>query len=147
MICIKSKENKFFNQVLKNQDVFSKIKLRKAKGDSSKKTLIIIYRKEYEKTKFNKDSVNVPLINPSIEKISMELELNDIFILIVLINSEKEMFLLKRLCPNVLIANVILEFKSKIILTIENEKFIKIPKYNNFYYKAKRVFYFMISNM
>ena len=64
IICINNKENKFFNQVLKNQDVASKVKLKKAKGESSTKTLIIIYLKEYENTKFNNESVNVPFINP-----------------------------------------------------------------------------------
>ena len=77
----------------------------------------------------------------------MEFELIDIFVLIVLINSEKQMFLLKRSFPKARIAKVILEFKSKIISTIKNEKFIKIPKYNNFYYKTKRVFNSIISNM
>ena len=108
MICINNKENKFFNQVLKNQDVESSVKLRKAKGERYTKTLTIIYLKEYENIKFTKETVNVPLINPSNEKISMELELIAIFVLIVLINSEKQISLFKIFSPKALMDNVIL---------------------------------------
>ena len=64
IIWIKSKENKFFAQVLKNQLEFVRDKDKNAKGASKINTLIITYLKEYEKTKFNKDKVRVPLINP-----------------------------------------------------------------------------------
>lgn len=115
---------------MKNQEVASKVRLKKAKGDNNTKTLIIIYLKEYEKTRFSKESVNVPFINPSIEKISIEFELMDIFVLIVFISPENDICFPKRFSPKVLIANEILEFKSKIIVIIKNEKFIKIPKNN-----------------
>ena len=64
------------------------------------------------------------------EKISIEFEFIEILEFILIINSEKQMELLKRFSPRVLIDKEILEIKSKNNVKIENEKFINIPKYN-----------------
>ena len=61
------------------------------------------------------------------EKIFKELEFIAIFVFIVLINSEKHISLSKRLSPISLIAKETLEFKSKTISKIKNEKFMQIP--------------------
>ena len=71
--------------------------------------------------------LRVLFINPSIEKIFKELEFIAIFVFIVLINSEKHISLSKRLSPISLIAKETLEFKSKTISKIKNEKFMQIP--------------------
>ena len=113
MICINNKENKFLSQDLKNQDVVSKINDKIAKGVSKIKILIITYLKEYVKTKFNKDIVIEDFIKPSNEKTSREEALTEIVLFISSINSEKQMFLLNRFSPILLIARVILENISK----------------------------------
>lgn len=69
-------------------------------------------------------------IIPFMEKISIEFEFIEILEFILIINSEKQMELLKRFSPRVLIDKEILEIKSKNNVKIENEKFINIPKYN-----------------
>ena len=94
--CINSKENKLRSHDLKNHEVESKLSDRNAKGASKTKTFIIIYLKEYEKTKFSKDKLNVLFINPSIEKIFREDVSIETLVLIVLINSEKLIFLLNK---------------------------------------------------
>ena len=80
----------FLIQDLKNQDVESKQRDKKAKGDNNTKTLIIIYLKEYEKIKLNNEKLRVPFMNPSSEKISIEEVFTEILELIVVINEEKE---------------------------------------------------------
>ena len=115
MIWINNKENKFFNQDLKNQDVESRINDKIAKGVSKIKILTIIYLKEYVKTRFSNDIVSEDLINPSKEKTSREEESTEIVLLISKINSEKQIFLLNNSSPILLIARVIVENKSKII--------------------------------
>ena len=68
------------------------------------------------------------LIRPSTENIFKELVSIATFVFIVLINSEKQISLLNRFLPRLLIAKEILEFKSSIISTIKNEKFIQLAK-------------------
>lgn len=136
---MRSNENKFLSQILKNIFVESKVKLKKENGDINTKTLIITYRKEYEKTKFNRDNVKVLFIKPSIEKIFKELVLIDILVLIFVINSEKQIFLLNKDSPKFLIAREILEFNSKISFTKKNEKFMLIPNIINLKIKLKGV--------
>ena len=69
IICINKSENKFLNQALQNQLLEFKHKDKIAKGVRRAKTFIIIYLKEYEKTKLRREKVNVDFIKPSIEKI------------------------------------------------------------------------------
>lgn len=81
--------------------------------------------------------LKVPLINPSREKISIELVSIEILVFIVEINSEKQIFLLNKFSPRDLIARETLEFKSKINSNIEKEKFIAIPNKINLIIKLK----------
>ena len=111
--CINNRENKFRNQDLKNQEVEYNELDNIAKGVIKTKTLIKTYRKEYEKTKFNKDADIIPLIRPSNEKISIEEVLIEILLLISNINSEKQIFLLNKFSPKFQIARDILEKISK----------------------------------
>ena len=111
--CINNKENKFLSQDLKNQDVVSKINDKIAKGVSKIKILIITYLKEYVNTKFSKEIVREDFIRPSNEKTSREEVLTEIVLFISSINSEKQMFLLNRFSPILLIARVILENMSR----------------------------------
>ena len=66
-----------------------------------------------EKTKFNKETEIILLINPSKEKTSIEEISTEIFLLISKISSEKQIFLLKRSSPKFLIAKETLEKISK----------------------------------
>lgn len=118
---MKSKENKFLSHVLKNHEVESKQRDKKANGESNINILTIIYLKEYEKIRFNKDKLKVPLINPSIEKISIDEFSIVTYVLILLINSEKEIGELKMFFPKSWMARVILAVRSSIIWTIEKE--------------------------
>lgn len=52
--CIRSRDRKFLNQVLKNQEVLWFINDKNAKGDNNINNLTIMYLSEYEKSKFNK---------------------------------------------------------------------------------------------
>ena len=119
MIWINNKENKFFNQDLKNQDVESRINDKNAKGVSKIKILTIIYLKEYVKTRFSNDIVREDFINPSKEKTSMDDVSIEMLLLISKINSAKQIFLLNKFSPIPLIARVILETKSKRISIIK----------------------------
>ena len=69
--CNKSKDKRVLSQILKNQEVELFNKVRSAKGANKTNTLTIIYLKEYEKIRFNKDKLRVPFIKPSIENISI----------------------------------------------------------------------------
>ena len=83
--------------------------------------------------------LKVPLINPSMEKILREFVSIAILVLIVLINSEKQIFLLNKFDPKALIASDTLEFKLRIISKRKKEKFIQIPHKINFIIKLKGV--------
>ena len=131
IICIKSKENKFLNQDLKNQDVEVKEFDNIAKGAIKIKILIKIYLNEYEKTKPKRDVEIKPFINPSNVKISIEDVSIEIFELIFKINSEKQIFLLNKFSPKSLIAKEILENISKNWPNKKYEKFIQIPQIIN----------------
>lgn len=122
-----NKANRFLAQALKNQLVEFKVRDKIAKGESRIKTFIIIYLSEYEKTKFSKEILKVPLIRPSKEKMSIELVLIDILLFIVVINSEKHTDFPNKFSPNPLSASDILEFKSNIKEIIKKEQFIAIP--------------------
>ena len=113
IIWINNKENKFLNHDLKNQEVELKEFDKIAKGAIKTKTFIKTYLNEYEKTKFNKEKEITLLIKPSIEKISIDEVSTEIFVLIFKINSEKQICLLNKSSPKLLIAKEILENKSK----------------------------------
>ena len=132
---INSREKILRSQDLKNQEVLFKHKDKIAKGDIKIKTFIIIYLKEYDRTRLKSDNVSVPLIRPSIVKILIEEEEMEILVFIVFINSEKQIFLLNKFSPKFLIAKEILEFKSNNKSNKKNEKFIKIPNIINFIIK------------
>ena len=107
IIWIKSREKRFLIQVLKNQLVEFRQRERNANGESSINIFIIIYRREYEKIRFNNESLRVLWIKPSTEKISKELVFTDIFEFIKLINSEKHIFFPKSVSPWARIASEI----------------------------------------
>ena len=110
-ICKASKEKKILNQDLKNQDVEFRLKDRNAKGAIKTNTFIIIYRKEYEKTKLNNESVKIAFNRPSKENILIEDVSIDKEELILKINSWKEIFLWNKFSPNCKIADVIDELR------------------------------------
>ena len=112
-------ENKFLNQALKNQEVEFNDKDKIAKGERRAKIFIIIYLKEYEKTRLSKETLKVDFIKPSIEKIFVTIESIPIQELILLIKDEKQISVLKRFSPKFLIAKVILEERSKICSNIK----------------------------
>lgn len=118
---------KFLIQVLKNQLEEFKHNDNIEKGASKIRTFNITYLNEYERTKFNKEIDKVLFIKPSMENTFSEFVFNEIFELIIVINSEKHVCFPVNSCPKLCIANEIFEFKSKIIVITKKEKFIKIP--------------------
>lgn len=71
-ISIRSNAMKLFNQDLKNTEVLGVDKDKKANGEINMKTLIIIYRTEYEKMMLKKLTEKISFKTPSIEKILVE---------------------------------------------------------------------------
>lgn len=108
------RENKFLNHALKNQEVEFKDNDKIAKGVSKANTFNIIYRKEYEKTKLSKETVNVDFIKPSTEKTFIVLVSIPIVELILFIREEKQISELNISSPKFLIDNVIFEATSNI---------------------------------
>lgn len=107
--CIISREIKLFSHVLKNHEVEWFINVKNAKGVNNKKTLTIIYLREYEKSKLNKLIETKLLIKPLKEKILKVVSLVEIVELIFWINDEKDIFLLKIPSPISLIDEEISE--------------------------------------
>ena len=104
IIWINNKENKFFAHILKKLEVLFRDKDKIAKGASKANTLIIIYLKEYDKVNPKREKDKVPLISPSKEKIFKEDVFNARVEFILVINSEKQIFLLKIFSPTFFIA-------------------------------------------
>ena len=132
IICINNNEKIFLSQDLKNQEVELSELDNIANGQIRTNTFINTYLKEYENTKFNKEKERMLFINPSIEKISKDELLIDILLFIVKISSEKQIFLLNKFSPKVLIDSEILKIKSKNSDNKKYEQFIQIPHIINF---------------
>jgi len=77
--CKINKENKHFDHDLKIQEVDELIKLKMAKGESKIKIWTRIFLSEYVKSRLTKPTLIKLFIIPSIENISREVSLNDIF--------------------------------------------------------------------
>ena len=90
--CISNSENKFLNHILKNHDVLSKHLDKIAKGERRTNTFIITYLSAYTETKFIKDKLIVPFINPSAEKIFKEPSIIFKFLFTDVIKLEKLIF-------------------------------------------------------
>ena len=100
-------EKIFLIHALKNQEVLFKIRDKNAKGVSKIKIFKVMYLNEYVKTRFNKEAVNVVLIRPLRENISIEDVLKALKLFKLKINSEKQIFLPNRSSPILLIASEI----------------------------------------
>lgn len=112
--CNKSSENNDLNHALKNQAVELLINERIENGVINNKTLIITYRNEYENNKLINPNEVKDLINPLNEKTLNVCSLIKLTALIFLINSVKQIFILKIFSPISLMANESKELKSKI---------------------------------
>lgn len=106
--CNNSKDKKFLNQVLKNQDVVTLINDSIANGDNNIKTCIIMYLKEYENSKFiNPIEIN-PFIIPSNENSVKVLSTDKAFVFSI--KELKEIFRLNNSLPISFIPSEIREF-------------------------------------
>ena len=104
-------ERKILNQDLKNHELETLIKVSKAKGVSRARTFIMIYLREYEKSKLIK-LAEIKLFNsPSNENTLREEESTFITEFKFSIKFEKQIFSPKIFCPISLIASVIREVK------------------------------------
>ena len=81
--------------------------------------------------------LKVPFIKPSKEKILREFVSMAILVLIVLINSEKQMSFWNKVSPKLRIASEMLEFMSTTNSIKKKEKFIAIPNKINLMRKLK----------
>ena len=91
--------------------MFSNINDKKANGVSKINIFTIIYLNEYVKTKFKSEVEIVAFIIPSREKIFNVELLSEENLFISEINSEKQIFLLNKFSPILLIAKVIFDVK------------------------------------
>lgn len=133
----KSKENRFLNHALKNQLVLERIRDKKAKGVIKMKTFIKIYLREYENTKFSKETDNIPFISPSIVKIFKEEVSIEIWELIFEINVEKQIVSLNKFSPILRIKRETVDIKSINNSIIKKEEFIQIPNRSIFIKKLE----------
>lgn len=102
-----------------------------ANGVISTNIFTIINLNEYENINDNKDIERVDFIIPSNEKTFNETVSIDIVEFIVLINVEKQISVLNRVSPRLLIDSVIVENKDKNCSNIKYEKFIHVPHITN----------------
>ncbi len=122
--CNNSKDKKFLNQVLKNQDVVTLINDSIANGDNNIKTCIIMYLKEYENSKFiNPIEIN-PFIIPSNENSVKVLSTDKAFVFSI--KELKEIFRLNNSLPISFIPSEIREFIDTICVHKNWEKLIQI---------------------
>lgn len=125
-ICINNNDNRLLNQDLKNHDVFSWTKVKKAKGEIRIITLIRTYLSEYEKTRLKSPKETKLFKRPFNEKILKEVLSIEIILFISVVKPEKHMLLFKICSPISLIAEDIRELISKICSQTKYEELIVI---------------------
>ena len=86
-----------FIQCSINQTDFEYCEFRNCNFESNKETIASFNNSNFENTRFNNDTVTVPLIIPSREKTFILIASIDKFLLISFISSEKQMFFPKHI--------------------------------------------------
>ena len=108
-VCINNKDKKHLIHDLKNQDVFSWDKVKKANGEIKTSTFKRTNLNEYENTKLNSPK-EIKLFNrPFNEKMLNDVFSNEITLFISLVRPAKHIFLFKMFSPSSLIEEEIRE--------------------------------------
>lgn len=128
---INNSDKNIFNQDLKNHELELFISVRRANGVSNIRTFIIIYLREYEKSKLIKLTDIKLFNNPSNENTFKSVESTLIIEFKLSIKFEKQIFSPRIFCPTSLIVSEINELKYTKNSQIKYEPFIKIPNINN----------------